>query len=136
MQTMRAFIREHRQMALLLVVLAFSIKALIPAGFMLAPSGDTMLTVTICSDGSDGFAQKQLVIPGKEQGGGHSDSAKKGEHCAFSGLSKVAVGGADAFLLALAFAFILILGLAPAQRLPFRQIAYLRPPLRGPPAAA
>ena len=78
----------------------------------------------------------QLVLPGKEQGSGHSDGAKKGEHCAFSGLAKVAVGGADAILLAIAFAFILVLGLASTRCLPLRQISYLRPPLRGPPAAA
>ena len=136
MQTLRALIREHSHLAMALLVLAFCIKAVIPAGFMVSSSGDTVLTVTICSDGSNGLKQMQLVIPGKEQGSSHSDDAKKGEHCAFSGLAKVAVGGADGILLALAFAYILVLGLAPTKRLPLRRISYLRPPLRGPPAAA
>ena len=136
MQSLRALIRENRQLALALLVLAFCIKAIIPAGFMVSASSDTVLTVTICSDASNGLKQMQLAIPAKAQGSGHSDSAKKGEHCAFSGLAKVAVGGADAFLLALAFAFILVLGLAPAKRLPLQQRAYLRPPLRAPPASA
>ncbi|MFT6473018.1 MAG: hypothetical protein ACJAVZ_004709 [Afipia broomeae] len=76
----------------------------------------------------------QLVIPGKPSGSKHSDSAAKASHCAFSGLAQAALGGADASLLALAFALILILGLAPTQHLPFWQTSYLRPPLRGPPA--
>lgn len=136
MPPLRALIREHRHLALALLVLAFCIRAVIPAGFMVSASSDTVLTVTICSDSANGLKTMEIVIPGKEQGGGHSDSAKKGEHCAFSGLAKVAVGGADVILLALAFGFILLLGLAPLQRLPFRQFSHLRPPLRGPPAAA
>ena len=136
MQCFRALIRENRQLALTILLLAFCIKAAIPAGFMVSASSDTVLTVTICSDASNDLKQMQLAIPGKAQRGGHLDNAKKGEHCAFSGLAKVAVGGADAFLLALAFAFILVLGLAPAKRMPLRQISYLRPPLRAPPATA
>lgn len=134
MQTFRALIREHRHVAMALLVAVFCIKAVIPAGFMVSASSDTVLTVSICSDATDGLKQMQLVIPGKESGSGHSDSTGKDGHCAFSGLTQAAVGGADALLLALAFAFVLVLGLAPTPRLPFRQFAYLRPPLRGPPA--
>tara|TARA_B100000678_G_scaffold211280_1_gene178863 strand:+ start:1361 stop:1771 length:411 start_codon:yes stop_codon:yes gene_type:complete len=136
MQPLRALIRDHRHIALALLVLAFCIKAAIPSGFMVSASPDTVLTVTICSDASDGLKTMQMVIPAKERGSDHHEGTKKGEHCAFSSLAKVAVSGADAFLLALAFAFILVLGLAPMRRLPFRQISYLRPPLRGPPAVA
>ncbi|MCB2051926.1 MAG: hypothetical protein KDE63_10905 [Novosphingobium sp.] len=134
MQTLRALIREHRHVAMALLVLAFCIKAVLPAGFMVSASSDTVLTVSICSDATNGLKQMQLVIPNKESGKEHSDGAKKDGHCAFSGLTLAAVGGADASLLALAFAFILVLGLAPTQRLPFRRLAHLRPPLRGPPA--
>lgn len=120
-----------------LLVLAFCIKAIFPAGFMVSASGGSALTVTICSDSANGLRHMQLALPGKtDPGSGHSDAAKKDGHCAFSGLAKVAVGGADAILLAVAFAFILVLGLAPTRRLPFRQFCHLRPPLRGPPAAA
>ena len=136
MQTLRTLIRDYRHFALALLVVAFCIKAAIPAGFMISASPDTVLTVTICSDASNGLKQAQIVIPGKDRGSEHHDGAKKGEHCAFSGATKVALGGADATLLSLAFAFILALGLAPLQRLPFRQFSYLRPPLRGPPAVA
>ncbi|MCD1623608.1 DUF2946 family protein [Citromicrobium bathyomarinum] len=136
MQPLRALIRDHRHFALALLVLAFCIKAAIPSGFMVSASPDTVLTVTVCSDASDGLKTMEIVIPAKERGSEHHDGAKNGEHCAFSGLAKVAVGGADAFLLALAVAFILVLGLAPVRRLPCRQFSHLRPPLRGPPAVA
>lgn len=137
MKRLRASICEYRHLALALLVLAFFIRAVIPAGFMVSASGGTVLTVTVCSDPSAGLQEMQLVIPGKEKPGGeHSHGTKKGEHCAFSSLAKVADGGADPVLLALAFAFILILGLAPVRRPAFRPNFHLRPPLRGPPAAA
>ncbi|OYX65415.1 MAG: hypothetical protein B7Y88_08395 [Sphingomonadales bacterium 32-64-17] len=134
MQFVRALIHDNRRLALAFVVLAFCIKAVIPAGFMVSTSSDMALTVSICSDASNGIKQMTLAIPRKHQGSGHSDGAQKGGHCAFSGLAKVGVSGADAVLLALAVAFILVFGLAPTKRLPFREAAYLRPPSRGPPA--
>lgn len=118
------------------LVLVLCIKAVIPAGFMVTASADTVVTVSICADTSGGFRQMQLAIPAKEQAGHNGDSAKQGGHCAFTGLAKVAVGGADAVLLAMAFAFLLVLGLGTTQSLPSRQFPYLRPPLRGPPATA
>ncbi|WP_299322309.1 DUF2946 family protein [Parasphingopyxis sp.] len=134
MNCLRALIRDHRRLALALLVLAFGMKAVIPAGFMVSASADTVLTVTICSDGSSGLETMQLVIPGKDSS--HTDGSNTGEHCAFSGLAKAATGGADAILLGLAIAFILVLALAPVRCPPIRQVFYLRPPLRGPPAAA
>ena len=136
MQSVRAFIQDHRHFALALLVLAFCVRAAVPAGFMISSSSDIVLTVTVCSDASGGLKQMQMVIPSKKQDNDHSDSANKSDQCAFAGLTKVALGGVDAILLALAFVYILILGLAPVRRLPFQQISYLRPPLRGPPAVA
>lgn len=135
MQPFRALIHTHRRLALALLVLAFCIKAAIPTGFMLSPSGDTMLNVTICSDSAGALSQLQLAIPGKGRAGGHTDDANKHGHCPFSSLTHAATSGADGVLLAIALAFILVLGLAPVQRWPFRQIPHLRPPLRGPPTA-
>jgi hypothetical protein len=51
-------------------------------------------------------------------------------------MAKSAIGGADPFLLTLAFAFILVLGLAPSRILPARPVPHALPPLRGPPAGA
>lgn len=137
MQTLRALIGRYRHLALVFVALAFCIKAAVPAGFMVSPSGDTILTISICSETTGTLKQMQLAIPAKHgQGGKHSDAGDKGGHCAFAGLGHVAVSGADAILLTAAIAFIIIIGLAPVRRLPVRQIAYLLPPLRGPPATA
>ncbi len=132
MTRLRALIRDHRHLAIALLLLAFCIKAVIPAGFMVASTPDRFLTVTLCSDGT-GFKTMQLLIPGKDAGQ-HSDQVQKGDHCAFSGLAKVAIGGADAFLLALSFAFVLLLGFAPVRRAHFQRIPHLLPPQCGPPA--
>ena len=136
MKPLRALIREYRHLALALLLVAFFIRAIIPAGFMVSTASDTVLSVTICSDASAGLKQMQLVIPGKKPASGHSDGMEKAQHCAFSGLAKAAGGAGDAALLALAFAFILVLGLAPVRHLAFQRTSSLRPPLRGPPAAA
>ena len=135
MQSLRALIREHLFLAKALIVLAFFLKAVVPSGYMVSASGDGFMTVTICSESTGGLKQIQVAIPGKAPGSGHADDGKRGEHCGFSGLAKVAVGGADIILLAMAFAFLLVLGRQPVTRLPFRPFSNLRPPLRGPPAA-
>ncbi|RJX67932.1 hypothetical protein D6858_08270 [Tsuneonella suprasediminis] len=135
MNALRVLIRQHRHLALALVMLAFCIKAAIPAGFMLSPANNTVLTVTICTDGTGALRQMKLVIPTTQgERGSSADHAKKDGHCGFTSLSHAALGGADGVLLALAFAFILVLGFAPARVLPFTPALYLRPPLRGPPA--
>lgn len=136
MQYLRAMIRDNRRLALALLVMAFCLKALIPVGFMVTSSPDRVLTISICSGTMGLGEQMQIVIPSKHQTGGQNDTAQKAEPCAFGGLAHAAISGADAILLALAFAVILVLGLAPTARLSFHEIFYLRPPLRGPPAAA
>lgn len=103
---------------------------------MISGPNGIVLSVAICSDAANGAKQMQIAIPRKDRGSSHPDGTKKGEHCAFSTLAKVAAGGADPFVLALAFACILMLGLAPARHFPPRQTQYLRPPLRGPPTTA
>ena len=131
-----ALIRDHARLTLVLLALALAVKAVVPAGFMLSASGDRFLTVTICSDAGGSPKQMQIAIPGKQDtGDDHSEAASKATHCAFSGLGHSALGGADPLLLAAALAFILLLGLAPLPALPARDIPFLRPQLRGPPAS-
>ena len=129
MQSLRASILGKRHLALLLIALALFMKAVLPAGTMVFAS-PTILTVTICHDGTGAVTKAQIEIASK------GDQGKVDGHCLYSSLAMAATAGAPAALLALAFAFILLLGLAPARRLPFRRAAYLRPPLRGPPATA
>jgi hypothetical protein len=135
MHHLRALIRDHARLTLVLLALALAVKAVVPAGFMLAAGGDRFLTVTICSDASGTPKQMQIAIPDKQDAGGdHADAGAKAADCAFSGLGHAALGGADPLLLAAALAFILLIGLAPLPALPGRELSFLRPPLRGPPA--
>ena len=137
MVALRALIRDHARLALVLLTLALAVKAVIPAGFMLSPGNDRFLTVTICSDASGTLKQMRLALPSKQDAGGdHSDMAGKGQPCAFSGLGQAGFGGVDPVLLVTAIAFILLIGLAPLLTPRARDIAFLRPPLRGPPASA
>ena len=131
---MRAFTREHRWLALWLVLAALAMKALIPGGFMLAAQ-DKVITVQLCDDTGAGHLTTQLVIPMKPGSAtGTADHAKGA--CPYSSITHASLGGADPLLLALALAFILALGfLPPPPRLP-APTAYLRPPLRGPPTFA
>ncbi|MBU7579909.1 MAG: DUF2946 family protein [Porphyrobacter sp.] len=132
---LRALIRDHARLTLVLLVLALAVKAAVPAGFMLSAGGDRFLTVTICSDASGTPKQMQIAIPGKQDSGGdHSDAGTKATHCAFSGLGHSALGGTDPLLLAAALAFILLIGFASLPALPARDTPFLRPQLRGPPA--
>lgn len=134
MQRLRASIRDHRHLALLLLALAFLVRAALPAGYMVSRDASQVITISVCSDAGGGVHKTtQLVIPAKPAAPGKT--AKDGS-CAFSAMAKGALGGADPFLLALAFAFILVLGLAPSRALPARPVPHTLPPLRGPPALA
>jgi hypothetical protein len=126
----------HARLAMLLVVMALLVKALLPAGYMLAPTSKSF-TVTICADGSGEMQTRTVTVP--VQNGGHdgaANQAQSGKGCAYSALSIVSTAGAAMPLLALALAFILLIGLAPAPRRSITNPHHLRPPLRGPPAQA
>lgn len=137
MTQLRALIREHRRWAIALLVLALCFKAAIPAGMMVSSGADRTLMVTICAETTGGMGQMAITVPAKPGGGAsHQGQVDKGNHCAFTGLAKAALGGVDAVLLASAFAFILVLGMQPVRIARIARTPYLRPPLRGPPAAA
>ncbi len=137
MSNFRAMIRGNASLVLLLLALVLAVKAVVPSGFMLAADSNHVLTVTICSDAGGVPKQMQIAVPSKhENGGEHSDVAAKSAHCAFSGLGQAMIGTADPLLLAAALAFILRLGLAPFSAPPARNLPFLRPQLRGPPATA
>jgi hypothetical protein len=136
MTRLRIFFRDHARLTLVLLALALAVKAVVPAGFMLAAGGDRFLTVTICSDASGIPQQMTIALPHKAGSSGDEVQGDTGQPCAFSGLGHAALGGADPLLLAASLAFILLVGLAPLPALPARDVPFLRPPLRGPPAAA
>lgn len=134
MTALRAMIHAHARLALVLLALALAVKAVVPAGMMLAPAAERFLTVTICSDATGLPKQMQIALPAKHADTGDAaEAASKSQHCAFAGLGHDALGGADLLLLAGAIAFILLRGLAPLPAFPQRGHLFLRPPLRGPP---
>ncbi|MCB5426067.1 hypothetical protein H0274_12425 [Altererythrobacter sp. CC-YST694] len=136
MRALRALVLANSRAAVLVVVLALSIKALIPAGYMVSGGSDS-IAVTVCNGGGQGGPTLATIdIPAEGVTPDGKGEAKDGRQCSFSALTMAAMGGADAPLLVLALAFILLLGLRPAARLPFLQADYLQPPLRGPPATA
>lgn len=133
MGTFRAFLLRHRRLALLLVAATLCLKVLVPAGYMLGQGAGKVITVEVCADASGQHLTKQIVVPAKA--GETAPAQIKGDgSCPYSALSMAALSGADAALLALALAFILALGFLPAVPPRLARGAFVRPPLRGPPA--
>ena len=134
MYLMRALLLRHRALALLVVMAALCMKIVVPTGFMIGQNSK-VLTVQICNEAIGNHAWNQIVIPMKESGG-DSDHKQGKVDCPFASLSMASMTGADPALLALALAFILALGFAPARTSLPKRVSCLRPPLRGPPALA
>lgn len=134
MSSLRALIRDHRRLALFVAMLALCVKFVVPQGYMLSPT-TKFLTVQLCFDGVE-HRTTTLAIPmdGGKHHGERNGSGEADGKCAFTALGMGALGGADAALLVVALAFILALGFAPSRPVRRGWIAYLRPPLRGPPA--
>ena len=132
MLALRSFLRDHRRLAACLIALALVTKALVPAGYMLGTKAH-VLTVQICADAQGQQLTQTVVIPG---GSKPADHAKSQGLCGWGTLAMSALGGADMALLALALTFILLLGLAPTAPVREQRKVHLRPPRRGPPAAA
>jgi len=130
MEALAALIRKHRTIAFSLIVLALVMKAVVPAGFMLGTE-NKVLTVLVCADASGEHLTKAITVPssGKSEG-----QAKAGESCPFASLSAASLGADDMPFVALAIAFMLLLGFAPARIPTLAGLTYVRPPLRGPPA--
>lgn len=132
MTSLRRFLIDRPWLALALVVLALSVKFVVPAGFMPTASAGG-IAITICS----GTGPMTMVMPSDTTGhAGDEQKAKPDAPCAFAGLALPSLGGADPIQLALALAFVLAIGLASATVWPRLAVAHLRPPLRGPPALA
>ena len=127
MSTFRLFIRDHRALAVWLIALAFAMKLAVPAGFMPSAQGST-ITVEVCN----GTGPITISIPGLPDK--NPDHGAKEQPCAFSGLSAPLLGATDPVLLVAALAFAFVVAIHWVAATPTRAPAYLRPPLRGPPA--
>lgn len=135
MRGLRAALQDRWRWALLLVVLALTVKAVVPGGFMLSEQ-DQVLTITICADSSGAHLTRDVVVPHKDDAQERAAQHAKGATCPFSALDMAGMPGADPVLLAAALAFILAIGLAPLTAPRPSAPARLRPPLRGPPLTA
>lgn len=124
----RAYIHDHCRLAMLLVALALVIKAFVPAGYMVGSQGQS-LTILVCGDASGERLAKQITIPGKSEG-----HAKAAETCPYASLSFATLDAELPVFVALAIAFLLLLGFAPVRIPALAGFTHVRPPLRGPPA--
>ena len=132
MGALRNFLLARRGMAIAVILLALAIKALVPTGFMIE-TGNRVISVAICADASGDHAlSREIVIPAKQADGGAS-KAKSAEGCAFAGHSAAGAMGADPVQIALALAFIILLGFLPVALPSASPGRGVRPPLRAPP---
>ena len=133
MYSLRNLINARPLVALLLVATALCMKALVPSGYMVS-AGSKTITVGLCADGMGAAKTTTITIPmdpsapAEPEHKGKSDSS-----CAFSALSMGAIGATDAALLAVALAFILLLGTAFVPQFFAQSGVRWNPPLRGPP---
>ena len=125
----------QRRLAVLICAATLLLKLLVPTGYMI-DNDHGRITITICS----GTAPRTMMMEMPGMHGDMPDHGKSKDHskaempCAFSGLSAAMLGPIDPLQLAALIAFILALGpIATIPPIPSRP-AYLRPPLRGPPA--
>lgn len=135
MHRVRAMIDRHRGLALWLVSLALLIKALVPAGYMIGESHTRTFDVIVCADGMGAPIARQIAIEFDDNGKPAGKHVGGGE-CAFTALGHGSIAVADLALLAVAPLFILLLGTVAPPSAPAARLTRLRPPLRGPPAAA
>jgi len=124
----------QRHLAVLLCVATLLLKVLIPTGYMVA-SDHGRIAITLCP-GAGPVTMSDM--PGMH--GDMPDHGKSGDHgkaempCAFSSLSAAVTDAIDPVQLASLIAFILAVGVV-ATRMPApARPAFLRPPLRAPPA--
>ena len=135
MRSLRAFIRDHRALAIWLVALALCMKIMVPQGFMVGGAGKS-LSITIC-DGMGQQQTRQISLP--QTGHAHempAESGKASDVCPYAALGMAALSGTPAVLLGEALAFILTRGVWPATIPQPARRTFLRPPLRAPPSPA
>lgn len=121
----------RRHLALLICAAALLLKLLVPAGYMITAEGGRV-SLTVCT----GLAPSAAVtaMPGMHHDMPAKDHGKPEQPCAFAGLAAQMLDAIDPTLLAAALAFIIAAALVRVLPAPPRRAAFLRPPLRAPPA--
>ena len=119
-----------RAAIVLLLLSALAPRILVPAGFM--PDRSLQFTLTLCSEMGGGTMS--VAIPMKDDDGQESAAINQAP-CLFAGVADPMTPGAPAEILRTAIAYIVARGTAPVRIAATDTPDYLRPPLRGPPAA-
>jgi len=129
------YLLAQRHLAGLICAATLLLKLLVPTGYMInADHG--RFAITICS----GVAPATMTMDMPGMHSGTADQRKSKDHgkaempCAFSGLSAAVLDPIDPIQLAALIAFVLAIGLTAIVPPAPSQPAFLRPPLRGPPA--
>lgn len=150
MGSLRLLLRRNALAAWAVIAAALLMKAIVPAGFMpvMTASGMAMLwcpgmTEVAPASMTMAMAPQASVMPGMTHHAtathhrqGEQAPAKSEGPCAFAGLTAPGLAGVDIVLLAIAFAAIVAAALLFKPIAPVARCAFLRPPLRGPPARA
>ena len=135
MLTIRRLLAQ-RYFAVLVCAATLLLKLLVPAGYMIG-SEHGRITIELCS----GVAPRAVTMAMPGMHGDMPDHGKSQDHgkaempCAFAGLSAATLGAIDPVQLVALIAFVMAIGLSPAVQPATVRRGYLRPPLRGPPAA-
>ena len=134
MRLVRSYLRNNPRLAVLLLLATLCMKALMPAGFMVE-ARPSAIGVVICgsAEGTQLGRVAEAAIRDKLPATGR---ARTDQTCPYATLAMASLGGADAPLLALALVFAMALAFLPTAAVVPAQAGWLRPPLRGPPAAA
>lgn len=133
---MRALAIQQRSWFIVIIALALFVRALIPNGYMIAPSS-LKLTVQICAGETSGQTNREIEVPlSKNEQSDKSGHPEKSAPCGFSVLSMASIADDHSPLKILALADILATIVESGAPILRHQTLYLRPPLRGPPSFA
>jgi hypothetical protein len=121
----------RRHLALLICAAALLLKLLVPGGYMVTADGGRA-GLAVCP----GLAPPAAVtaMPAMRHDLPASDHGKPEQPCAFAALAAQMLGATDPMLLGAAIAVIIAAALVRALPSPSARAAFLRPPLRAPPA--
>ncbi len=125
----------QRHVAALICAAALLLKLLVPTGYMIG-SDHGAVAITICTGmtPATGMADMPGMHGNAADHGRSKDHGKAEQPCAFAGLSAAMTGAVDPIQLAELIAFVMAIGLVGVLLPTPAGPAFLRPPLRGPPA--
>jgi hypothetical protein len=132
MTQLRHYLRDHRHVAVTILMVAMLMRLLLPTGFMPEVSAGK-ITIALCTGHAS--AVSDMAMPD----GSHHQQGQPAKHdmpCPFSSASAHGLAGTDPILLAIAIAFVMALCLRPVAVVRIADAPHLRPPLRGPPLTA